>query len=95
MSEVFGQSEAPVTITLKAPWDYLDGDGNIIQSRLARVGRPGIFNKVAILDDEGNAQPQGAAGEICIKGELVTSGYYKNPHATAEVRQFGKNSSIL
>lgn len=89
MSEVFGQSEAPATITLKAPWDYLDGEGNIIQSRLASVGRPGIFNKVAILDDEGNAQPQGVAGEICIKGELVTPGYYKNPHATAEVRQFG------
>ena len=89
MSEVFGQTEAPATITLKAPWDYMDKAGNIIESRLATVGRPGVFNRVAILDEKGNQQPYGCLGEICIHGDLVTPGYYKNPKATAEVRQFG------
>lgn len=89
MSEVFGQSEAPATITLKAPWDYLDDDGNVIERRLASVGRPGIFNRVAILDEQGNEQARGAAGEICVQGKLVTPGYYKNPQATSEVRDFG------
>lgn len=89
MSEVFGQSEAPATITLKAPWDYLDGDGKIIESRLASVGRPGIFNRVSIMDEQGNEQTRGNAGEICVRGSLVTPGYYKNLAATAEVREFG------
>jgi acyl-CoA synthetase (AMP-forming)/AMP-acid ligase II len=89
MTECFGQSEAPAAITVKAPWDYLDADGNIIESRLGSIGRPGAFNVVAILGDEGRAVSRGEAGEICVKGDLVTPGYYNNPEATAEVRTFG------
>lgn len=89
LTEAFGQSEAPGAITVKAPRDYLDADGHIIESRLASIGRPGVFNIVAIVDDEGNEVPRGERGEICIKGDLVTLGYYKNPEATAEVRTFG------
>lgn len=89
LTEAFGQSEAPGSITVKAPKDYLDADGNIIESRLASIGRPAAFNIVAILDDNGNEVPRGERGEICIKGDLVTLGYYQNPEATAEVREFG------
>lgn len=89
MTEAFGQSEAPAAITAKAPWDYIDKDGNINERRLASIGRPCVNNIVAILDDDGNEMDVGVAGEICIRGELVTPGYYKNPEATAEVRTFG------
>ena len=89
MTEAFGQSEAPAAITAKAPWDYMDDEGNINERRLASIGRPCINNRVAILDDEGNELAPDTAGEICIRGDLVTRGYYKNPEATAEVRTFG------
>jgi acyl-CoA synthetase (AMP-forming)/AMP-acid ligase II len=89
MTECFGQSEAPAIVTVKAPWDYLDKDGKIIESRLGSIGRPAAFNIVAILDDDGNEVPRGEKGEICLKGDLVTPGYYQNPEATAEVRTFG------
>ena len=89
MTEAFGQSEAPAAITAKAPWDYMDKDGTINERRLASIGRPCVNNIVAIIDDDGVQVENGVAGEICIQGELVTPCYYKNPEATAEVREFG------
>lgn len=89
MTEAFGQSEAPAAITAKAPWDYMDKEGNINERRLASIGRPCINNQVAILDEDGVETAAGVPGEICIRGELVTPGYYKNPEATAEVREHG------
>ncbi|KAK5660072.1 hypothetical protein OQA88_13541 [Cercophora sp. LCS_1] len=40
--------------------------------------------EVVILDDAGNAVPEGTEGEISIKGTNVTSGYLNNPKANAE-----------
>jgi acyl-CoA synthetase (AMP-forming)/AMP-acid ligase II len=89
MTEAFGQAEAPAAVALKAPWDYMDSKGQINERRLQSVGRPCVNNIVTIIDDDGVEVDRGSSGEICIKGELVTPGYYKNPEATAEVRNFG------
>ena len=53
MTEAFGQTEAPASITAKAPWDYLGSDGTIDDKRLQSIGRPCVNNTVAILDDNG------------------------------------------
>ena len=84
MTEVFGQSEAPAAICAKAPWDYMNTDGSINEDRLKTVGRPCVLNQVAIMDDDNKALPSGLSGEICIKGDLVNPGYYKNEAATKE-----------
>ena len=89
MTEAFGQTEAPAMITAKAPWDYIDSDGNINEKRLASVGRPCVLNKVAIMADDGALLPRGQPGEIVVRGRLVNPGYYKDPEATAQVRHFG------
>ncbi len=44
---------------------------------------PGIEMK--IVDDDGNDVEDTVEGEIIIKGEVVTPGYWNNPEATAEV----------
>ena len=89
MTEAYGQTEAPAAITLKAPWDYLDQNGNIIEHRLRGIGRPAIFNRVKILDKSGNEVPLGEPGEICVAGKLVTQGYLDDPEATQEAFRDG------
>ncbi|KAK4448245.1 putative peroxisomal-coenzyme a synthetase [Podospora aff. communis PSN243] len=39
--------------------------------------------EVVILNDAGDPVPRGSEGEICIKGENVTTGYLNNPTANA------------
>ncbi|MDR1124382.1 MAG: AMP-binding protein [Elusimicrobiota bacterium] len=63
---------------------------NTLHSR--RHGTVGInipYLKIRITDDDGNELPRNTEGEICVKGESVTRGYYNNPQATAEA--FDKN----
>jgi len=52
------------------------------QFELESCGRtlPGIMHSKIVSDDE-----QNIPGEICVKGENVMSGYFKNPEATAAV----------
>jgi long-chain acyl-CoA synthetase len=47
------------------------------------IGRPLDVNEVAILDDDGEALPCGAAGEIAVRGGNVFPGYAVNPGLTA------------
>jgi len=57
--------------------------------------RPGSVGKaipgvtVEIQDTQGNALPDGEQGEICIRGENVMSGYWKNPDASAKALHGG------
>src|SRR5690606_37635155 len=41
------------------------------------IGLPMPSTEVAIFDDEGNKLPQGATGEICVRGPQVMSGYWQ------------------
>jgi len=84
MTEIYGQVEAPASICIKAPDDYLKPDGSIDEARLKGIGRPGVFNQVKILDNDGQEVPQGVAGEICVSGRLVTQGYLNNRDANTE-----------
>ncbi|MGZ0786160.1 long-chain-fatty-acid--CoA ligase FadD2 [Pseudomonas saponiphila] len=55
------------------------------RSRLGTVGLPVPGTTLKVIDDQGNEQPLGERGELCIKGPQVMKGYWNKPEATAEV----------
>jgi acyl-CoA synthetase (AMP-forming)/AMP-acid ligase II/acyl carrier protein len=52
--------------------------------RLMCVGRPIPHTSVRLVDDAGAEVSPGVVGHLLIKGANVTSGYYRNPEATAD-----------
>lgn len=89
MAQLFGQTEAPMMISMMAPEDHFCPDGSIAEKRLSSAGRPGPLVQVAIMDADGRLLPTGQRGEIVLRGSLVMEGYYKNPEATAEASAHG------
>lgn len=78
-AQLYGQGEAPMTITGLSRADH-SGDDAI----LASVGRPRSGVEVAVLREDGTPAPAGEVGEIVCRGDVVMAGYWNNPDATAE-----------
>ena len=89
MAQLFGQSEAPMMVSMLSPADHFHADGTVARDRLASAGRPGPLVTVGIMDETGGLLPTGERGEIVVRGSLVMRGYYRDPAATAEASRFG------
>jgi fatty-acyl-CoA synthase len=78
--QFYGQTEAPMTITVlrKAEHDVND------MQRLASCGRPVPWVRVELLDPQQRPVADGEPGEICVQGPLVMDGYRDNPEQTKE-----------
>ena len=89
MGQLFGQTEAPMMISMLPPAAHFAPDGTVARERLRSAGRPAPLVTVAILDDAGRRLPAGERGEIVVRSSLVMAGYYKDPGAAAEASRFG------
>jgi fatty-acyl-CoA synthase len=89
MAQLFGQTEAPMMISMMAPDEHYNPNGSIAMQRLSSAGRISPLVQVAIMDADGKVLPTGERGEIVVRGSLVMEGYYKNPQATAEASAHG------
>ncbi len=78
MTIAYGLTESSPVITQTGVSDPL-------RTRVTTVGRPLPHTEVKIVDpDSGEVAPRGTPGELCTRGYLVMSGYYRNPRATRE-----------
>jgi fatty-acyl-CoA synthase len=77
-AQIYGQGEAPMTITGLRRADHETGDDAILGS----VGYPRSGMEVAVLRADGGPASPGEIGEIVCRGDAVMSGYWRNPDAT-------------
>jgi fatty-acyl-CoA synthase len=84
-AQIYGQGESPMTITGLRRADYDAADDAILGS----VGRSRSGMEVAVLGDDDTPAPVGEIGEIVCRGDVVMSGYWRNPSATDETLRNG------
>ncbi|MGJ9411437.1 AMP-binding protein [Aeromicrobium sp. CF4.19] len=89
MAQLFGQTEAPMMISMMPPREHFEEDGSVATSRLSSAGRPAPLVTVAIMDEHGALLRPGERGEIVVRGSLVMAGYYRDPEATAAASEHG------
>jgi long-chain acyl-CoA synthetase len=88
-AQIYGQGEAPMTITTLTKEDIADRAHPRWLERLGSAGRPYSCVEVMVADSEGKALPVGETGEICARGDVVMPGYWQNPEASAKAIQNG------
>jgi long-chain acyl-CoA synthetase len=88
-AQIYGQGEAPMTITTLTRQDIADRAHPRWAERLGSAGRPYACLDVMVADEEGRPLPTGETGEICARGDVVMPGYWQNPDATARTIKNG------
>jgi acyl-CoA synthetase (AMP-forming)/AMP-acid ligase II len=87
--QLFGQAEAPMTISYLRKEEHLLEGTEEQMKRLTSAGIPRTDLEVKIVDDQDRDLPPGQMGEIVVRGEVVMKGYWKNHEATAETLRGG------
>ena len=78
VAATYGQTEAPQIATMIGPGDLARPE------KQASVGRETLLTRVAAMEADGRLLPPGEVGEVVIRGDLVMTGYWRQPEATAE-----------
>jgi fatty-acyl-CoA synthase len=73
--QMYGQGEAPMTITVMPASEALGHPGS--------CGRAFQGVEIRVADADGEPVPDGADGEVLVRGDVVMRGYWDNPDATA------------
>jgi fatty-acyl-CoA synthase len=79
-AQIYGQGESPMTITGLTRAEHVSADDSVLGS----VGRARSGVEVVVVRDDGMPAAPGEIGEILVRGDVVMSGYWNNPTATAD-----------
>jgi acyl-CoA synthetase (AMP-forming)/AMP-acid ligase II len=58
MAQLFGQTEAPMMVSMLPPAEHYNADGTVATKRLASAGRPAPLVTVGIMDPDTSAPPR-------------------------------------
>lgn len=74
-TQYYGQTEAPLCITVLPPEDHADPEAG----RLASCGKPSVDCEIRLIDSDGNEVPEGEPGEIAVRAPFACVGYLDAP----------------
>ena len=89
LAQIYGQGESPMTITVLSKHHHQDRAHPRHEARLASVGVPQHGVEVQLRDPDGREVAAGEPGEVCVRGDVVMSGYWRNPEASAQALRDG------
>ena len=87
--QIYGQGEAPMTITGLSRELHLDTTHPRYLERLGSVGTARTDVEVRIVGPDDEPLPAGEPGEIVLRGDVVMKGYWNHPEASAETLRGG------
>ena len=83
-AQIYGQGESPMTITALSKAHLSAVDHPRYSARVASVGTAHTGVEVRVVDDHDQPLPFGETGEIIVRGDVVMTGYWANPEASAK-----------
>jgi acyl-CoA synthetase (AMP-forming)/AMP-acid ligase II len=87
--QIYGQGEAPMTISYLRREEHLTDNDPVAERRLASAGIPRTDVEVRIVDEDDRDVATGTVGEIVVRGEVVMAGYWNRSEATSETLRGG------
>ena len=87
--QMYGQTETGPATTALQPEDHLLEGSEDQMARLASAGRAILDYEIRIVDEEGRDVPMGEVGEIAVRSEAMTKGYWDLPEETARTIRDG------
>jgi len=78
LQQLFGMTETTGGVCILTDEDHCNPDRNLLRS----CGRPLPGVEIRIVDEKGQERSRGIAGEIAVRGPVVTVGYWQRPQET-------------
>jgi long-chain acyl-CoA synthetase len=87
--QLYGQTESGPLTTVLRPEDHVLHGSEAQMARLASAGRPILTYEVRIVDKDGKDVAPGEIGEIIVRSECMTVGYWNLPEETSKTIKEG------
>jgi long-chain acyl-CoA synthetase len=84
VTQIYGQGEAPMTITALSLEAHADIHHPAWERRLASVGVARTNVEVRVVNEEGRFMPPGTTGEVVCRGDVLMTGYWRDEDASRQ-----------